>query len=119
MSADIVERLRALSRCEHSDLSIGDEAAADALGAVRETGAIQCLRSLATVIREYGTCAPAALEVIADRLEAALAQAPAVRVTGEMANLRSAIMRLDGQSRRDTLVAYRKLEAALGQGRGS
>jgi len=26
---DIVERLRALSRCEHSDLSIGDEAAAE------------------------------------------------------------------------------------------
>ena len=25
---DIVERLRALSRCEHSDLSVGDEAAA-------------------------------------------------------------------------------------------
>ena len=47
------------------------------------------------------------------------AQAPAVRVADEMANLRSAIMRLDGQSRRDTLVAYRKLEAALGQGRGS
>ena len=26
---DIVERLRALSRCEHSDLSVGDEAAAE------------------------------------------------------------------------------------------
>ena len=26
---DIVNRLRALSRCEHSDLSIGDEAAAE------------------------------------------------------------------------------------------
>ena len=43
------------------------------------------------------------------------AQAPAVRVASEMANLWSAVMRLDGQSRRDTLVAYRKLEAALGQ----
>ena len=56
---------------------------------------------------------------LATELESALAQAPTVRVAGEMANLRSAILRLDGQSRRDTLVAYRKLEAALGQGRGS
>ena len=30
---DIVERLRALSRCEHSDLSVGDEAAAPTVSA--------------------------------------------------------------------------------------
>ena len=58
--------------------------AADALGAVRETGAVESLRGLAAVIRTYGTCAPSALDVVADRIEAALAQAPAVRVTDEL-----------------------------------
>lgn len=35
MAADLIDRLRALSRHEHSDTSIGDEAA-DALEAARE-----------------------------------------------------------------------------------
>ena len=49
--------------------------AADALGAVR--AATVSMRELAKVIRKYGTCAPAALELVASRIEAALAQAPA------------------------------------------
>ena len=38
---DIVERLRALSRCEHSDLSVGDEAAAEI---VRLRGEVEGMR---------------------------------------------------------------------------
>lgn len=40
-SSDIVERLRALSRCEHSDLSVGDEAAAEI---VRLRGVVEGMR---------------------------------------------------------------------------
>lgn len=40
---DIVERLRALSRCEHSDLSVGDEAAAEIVRLRGEADALhQC-----------------------------------------------------------------------------
>lgn len=40
---DIVERLRALSRCEHSDLSIGDEAAAEIVRLRGEVGSAKSL----------------------------------------------------------------------------
>ena len=59
-----------------TDYPVG-KALADALVAVLETGAVESLRGLAAVIRTYGTCAPSALDVVADRIEAALAQAPA------------------------------------------
>ena len=41
---DIVERLRALSRCEHSDLSVGDEAAAEI---VRLRGEVDAMETCA------------------------------------------------------------------------
>ena len=46
MSADndIVNRLRALSRCEHSDLSVGDEAAAEI---VRLRGVVDAMETCA------------------------------------------------------------------------
>lgn len=94
----------------------------DALGAVRELVA-QMRHELAADkgwdYTEYEKGRIAEKQRCLSLLESALAQAPAVWVAGEMANLRSAIMRLDGQSRRDTLVAYRKLEAALGQGKAN
>lgn len=40
-SSDIVERLRALSRCEHSDLSVGDEAAAEIVRLRGEVAAME------------------------------------------------------------------------------
>lgn len=110
--------------------------AANALGAVR--AAPVSMRELAKVIRKYGTCAPAALELVASRIEAALAQAPAVRVTDdavrEYVNARNAYEdatrppnshaqapRIPHDS--PVLLRYRNaraaLESALGQGKGS
>ena len=108
----------------HSDTftALYTHPAADTLGAVREL--VEDLKASAANSKRNSTTDyedgwMGAESNCARRLEAALSQAPAVRVADEMANLRSAIMRLDGQSRRDTLVAYRKLEAALGQGKAS
>ena len=48
---DIVERLRALSHCEHSDLSVGDEAAAEI---VRLRGEVPAGEAVAWM---HGVCA--------------------------------------------------------------
>ena len=108
--------------------------AADALGAVRETGAVESLRGLAAVIRTYGTCAPSALDVVADRIEAALAQAPAVRVTDVLLRVSDEDLRwckdaaigmeeAGGPTNNMRAVGLRRLisalEAALGQGKAS
>ena len=108
--------------------------AADALGAVQETGAVESLRGLAAVIRTYGTCAPSALDVVADRIEAALAQSPAVRVDDVLLRVSdedllwckdtiAALQEAGGPTNKMRAVGLSRLiaalEAALGQGKAS
>ena len=50
---DLIERLRALARCEHSDVSVAEEAA-DALEAAREDGA--CLRETLRDVTGVAIC---------------------------------------------------------------
>ena len=85
-----------------TDYPVG-KALADALVAVRETGAVESLRGLAAVIRTYGTCAPSALDVVADRIEAALAQAPA---EGAAAKHWHDLYRKECQLRQDDAARY-------------